>query len=203
MRSLLSKLLRQVTDELQEMGAKFAVVGGLAVAARTEPRFTQDVDVALSVADDEEAEAVIGGLIRAGYRPVAEFDQRRANRLATMRLAPPGGNWIDADEIVAPIDVICATCGIEPELVAAATDLLVARGLTLPTAQVPHLIAMKLLSESEARLKDRMDLQNLLGVALEDELARVPPLIDLMLERGYGREMDLHGKFEAFRDKWA
>ena len=35
----------------------FAVVGGLAVSARTEPRFTRDVDVAVAVANEAAAEA--------------------------------------------------------------------------------------------------------------------------------------------------
>ena len=49
---------------LQQSGARFALVGGLAVGARTEPRFTQDFDFAVSVKDDAEAE----GLIRALHR---------------------------------------------------------------------------------------------------------------------------------------
>lgn len=37
----------------------FALVGGLAVSARTEPRFTRDADLAVALASDAEAEALI------------------------------------------------------------------------------------------------------------------------------------------------
>lgn len=48
-------------------GAHFALIGGQAVAARTEPRFTEDVDLAVSVADDEQAQQIVFGLTqRAG-----------------------------------------------------------------------------------------------------------------------------------------
>jgi hypothetical protein len=46
--SALGPLLREVAAALSQTGAPFALVGGLAVSARTEPRFTRDVDVVLS-----------------------------------------------------------------------------------------------------------------------------------------------------------
>jgi hypothetical protein len=39
------RALRAVAAALQERQAAFAVVGGLAVSARAEPRFTRDVDL--------------------------------------------------------------------------------------------------------------------------------------------------------------
>jgi hypothetical protein len=50
-------VLRQAAADLDAIGARWAVIGGLAVAFRAEPRFTKDVDIAVAVADDEEAEA--------------------------------------------------------------------------------------------------------------------------------------------------
>ena len=49
-------VLRQAAADLDAIGARWAVIGGLAVAFRAEPRFTKDVDVAVAVADDREAE---------------------------------------------------------------------------------------------------------------------------------------------------
>ncbi|MBA3393554.1 MAG: hypothetical protein H0T89_12975 [Deltaproteobacteria bacterium] len=45
--------------------APIALIGGLAVSARTEPRFTRDIDVAVAVADDESAEAIVPELVTA------------------------------------------------------------------------------------------------------------------------------------------
>ena len=44
-----------ILKHLSELGADWAVLGGLAVAARTEPRFTRDIDLAVAVRNDEEA----------------------------------------------------------------------------------------------------------------------------------------------------
>ena len=45
--------LAAATKALQSSGLPFAVVGGVAVSARTEPRFTQDVDFTVAVQTDE------------------------------------------------------------------------------------------------------------------------------------------------------
>jgi hypothetical protein len=57
------KTARSVVDaaaaaatHIGELGTGFALIGGLAVRARGEPRYTRDVDLAVSVDDDEEAE---------------------------------------------------------------------------------------------------------------------------------------------------
>ena len=47
-----TQVLRQAAADLDAIGARWAVIGGLAVAFRAEPRFTKDVDVAVAVADD-------------------------------------------------------------------------------------------------------------------------------------------------------
>lgn len=44
---------------LAEHDARFAIVGGLAVSVRTEPRFTRDADVCVAVDDDREAEDLV------------------------------------------------------------------------------------------------------------------------------------------------
>ena len=56
-------------NDLHHAGASFAIVGGLAVGIRTEPRFTRDADMAVSVAGDQEAEALVFGLVSKATRP--------------------------------------------------------------------------------------------------------------------------------------
>jgi len=48
-------ILAQVAADLETIGARWAVIGGLAVAIRAEPRFTKDVDLAVAVVDDRKA----------------------------------------------------------------------------------------------------------------------------------------------------
>ena len=54
----LADALRLIVTELRANGVGFALVGGLAVSVRTEPRFTRDVDVAVAVGSDSEAESL-------------------------------------------------------------------------------------------------------------------------------------------------
>jgi len=42
-------------SQLAELDARFAVIGGLAVGARGEPRYTRDVDLAIGVAPEHSA----------------------------------------------------------------------------------------------------------------------------------------------------
>jgi len=57
------------------------------VSARAEPRFTRDVDVAVAITDDREAEALVHALTSDGYRLRAAVEQDAVERLATVRLA--------------------------------------------------------------------------------------------------------------------
>ena len=53
----LEQALRHICADLARTRHPFALVGGLAVSARTKPRFTRDADIAVAVASDTEAEA--------------------------------------------------------------------------------------------------------------------------------------------------
>lgn len=53
-----------------------AVVGGLAVSVRTEPRFTRDLDVAAAVASERGAEGLVPALQREGFGPEPPLPQR-------------------------------------------------------------------------------------------------------------------------------
>ena len=89
--------LRRIGADLAGIGAGHAVVGGLAVSVRTEPRFTRDVDLAVAVADDAMAEAVIGELLQRGYRSLAMVEHEATGRLATARLTSPVDDGIVVD----------------------------------------------------------------------------------------------------------
>lgn len=142
--------LQAVTTSLRELGAEFALVGGLAVSVRTEPRFTRDADVAVGVASDEEAEALIHGLIQRRYKTSMAVEQQANERLATIRLTPPSGIIVR--------DLLFASSGIESEIVRDATLEQVGLEQPIPVATVAHLIAMKILSRQDSRPQDHIDL---------------------------------------------
>jgi len=44
----LESVLRRAVADLGDAGARFALVGGLAISVRTEPRFTRDADLVVA-----------------------------------------------------------------------------------------------------------------------------------------------------------
>ena len=65
--------VRCLLDDLATQ--RLALVGGLAVSARAEPRFTRDVDLAVAVVSDDEAERLVSRLVTRGYRISAQVEQ--------------------------------------------------------------------------------------------------------------------------------
>lgn len=82
--------LRRIVADLRLLGRQFALVGGFAVSARTEPRLTRDADFAVRVDDDPDAESLVRDLQARGWRVVGAVEQEAAGRLATVRLAIAG-----------------------------------------------------------------------------------------------------------------
>lgn len=118
-------------------------IAGLAVSVsartepnRTEPRFTRDLNFAVSVANDEDTEGYVLRMRQLGYEIEATLQQTTQQRLSTIRLRRRGRGPL--------VDLRFATCGIEAEIVQAACSMEVVRGLVADVAQVGHLIAMKL-----------------------------------------------------------
>ena len=125
--------LRRAAQDLDTLGVGWALIGGFAISARTEPRFTRDVDIAVAV------------------------EHEASGRLATIRLASPA-----APEAHVVIDLLFLSSGIEPEIAEASERIELIPGLTLPVASTGHLIALKLLSRDDvSRPQDAADLQQL------------------------------------------
>jgi hypothetical protein len=62
------------------LGIRYALIGGIAVSVRTEPRFTQDLDWVVAVQDDVAAERVVHGLTTRGYRIQTVIENEAHNR---------------------------------------------------------------------------------------------------------------------------
>jgi hypothetical protein len=203
---LRAALIRLVTD-LQAAQVKWALIGGLAVSARAEPRTTRDLDVAISVAGDPEAERIVSSFLNRGYQVESQLEQQATGRLATMRLRVPGE---EAGGVIA--DLLFASSGIESEVVAASEFLEVMPGLFMLVARTGHLLALKVLAldleRPERRPQDLGDIRELLRVADDEEIQRARLGLDLITRRGFGRTSkdgrprDLRAEFEELQARF-
>ena len=85
----LEATIRLVADALRELERRWALVGGLAVSARAEPRFTRDIDLAVVVENDADAERLVHAMLQRGFETLATVEQKSVGRLATIRLTAP------------------------------------------------------------------------------------------------------------------
>lgn len=174
--------LASVWRALQQQGRGSALVGGLAVSIRAEARFTRDVDVVIAVADDADAESLVFAMSQEGYHPVATVEHEVHRRLATARVRSPEG---------ISVDLLFASCGIEPEIVERAESITVPGVGLVAVARTEELLAMKLLSMSPKRLQDRLDAQNLIQFHPDLDLDAVRDNLQRITARGYHRGRDL------------
>jgi hypothetical protein len=185
--------LRRIVADLALSRQRFALVGGFAVSARTEPRFTRDVDLVVAVADDVTAEQVLRELVGRRYVMVATAEHVATHRLATARLASPVA---PGRELI--VDLLFASSGAEREIAARAQPLELLEDLVVPVAAVGDLLALKLLSRDDrTRPQDAADLVALRAAATDDDLAIARETIELITARGYARGRDLHAALAA------
>lgn len=185
--------------DLAKYDRRWALVGGFAVSARAEPRFTRDIDAAVAVADDADGESLVRLMLADGYRLLASVEQDETGRLATVRLASP----LSEGDIV--VDLLFASSGIEPEIVQSAEVTDVVPGLRLPIAMTGHLIALKLLvialkllaRDDLERPQDLADLRSLGKVATPADYQAARDAVLLISSRGFARGRDLTTALEA------
>ncbi len=177
--------LASAMRDLHTRGRACALVGGLAVSARAEPRFTRDIDIAVVVRDDADAERLV--LALAGYHPVATVEHEVVHRLSTVRLRAPDGASI--------VDLLFASTGIEAEIVERASVLEIPFAGLVRVAELEELLAMKVLSMRADRPHDRTDALGLLDTPVDLDVVREH--LSTITARGYHREQDLHAKLAA------
>ena len=76
--------LRKAVADLDALKVRWALVGGLAISVRSVPRFTKDLDFAVAVANDSEAEDVVHRL--RGRSPSRSSSRTTSN-------ASPASGW--------------------------------------------------------------------------------------------------------------
>ena len=189
MMSALPAALRDALVIIADVAGESAacLVGGLAVSARTEPRFTRDVDLAVAVEDDAGAEAVVHAFSSRGWSVAAVVEHDSAGRMATARMQRPTSRG----DAAVMVDLLFASSGIEGDIVRAAESLVVMPGLTVRTASVGHLLVMKLLAVDARRRQDGIDIERLLEVALSSDLEQAHLAAHDVVARGFGRGRDL------------
>lgn len=186
----LGRVLERALKDLESEGARAAVIGGIAVSVRTEPRFTRAVDLAVSVASDQVAEAIVRGMLARGWRVLAQLEQDATSRLATVRLASP-----DVSSLV--VDLLFASSGVEEEIVEGAEEIEVLEGIRAPVAATHHLLALKILSGNRrTRPQDRVDAVALLGVLDGKGRERARGVLRSIAARGYHRGKDLERELD-------
>jgi predicted nucleotidyltransferase len=191
----LEVLLRRVAALLESRHQAWALVGGLAVSVRTEPRFTRDLDLAVAVVDDQAAEALVLSLQTAGFRALATVEQEATHRLATARMAPFG----DQPQGMM-LDLLFASSGIEAEVCKEAELLQVFPEVFVPVARLHHLMALKALARDDRnRPQDAADLRQLMAAAQDADLAVACDAARLIEARGFNRSRDL---VEALMNAW-
>jgi hypothetical protein len=180
---------RAAASVLGERGMKFALVGGFAVSVRTDPRFTRDVDLAVAVASDADAENLVRDFLHNDFALVATVEQEATGRLATVRLTRADGGQLD---------LLFASSGFEPEIANEAEDIEVLPRLVVPVARVGHLLALKLLStDPQTRPQDAVDLVALRSAASAEDLALAEAAVGQIAVRGFARGRNLRA---ALRD---
>lgn len=186
-------VLRHTATALDAQQQHWALVGGLAVSVRCEPRFTRDVDLVVDVPDDSTAERLISNLLAGGFTLHLSLEHHALKRLAAVRLIPPGES---EDGIV--VDLLFASSGIEAEICRDAGRLELPGGVSVPVAQAGHLIAMKLLAVAPDRPQDAVDLQALRAQLTPHDRERARAAVQQIEQMGANRSKRL---VEAF-DLW-
>jgi hypothetical protein len=177
--------LKRAVVGLEAAGLPHALVGGLAVGTRTEPRVTRDVDFVVPVVDDTDAEAKVLALQRIGFIVDSVFE-RDGGRISTVRTVHSSATKVF-------VDFLLSNPRIEAEIVAEASSEEVAAGLRCRVAQPWHLLAMKVLAN---RKKDLPDLEALIQQASSAELKKARHALRLMAARGAGKGRQLEAELD-------
>lgn len=141
--SRLGRQLQELTTALQSIGARHALIGGLALASHNVIRATQDIDL---LVDQEEADEIESELTRLGYR--------------CLHRSADAGNYLRGDERV---DLLYAHRPVAKRLLEGAIRLSTSLG-EVHVISKEGVIAFKLqgLANDPRRTQDLEDIRMLL-----------------------------------------
>lgn len=180
------RALRELVSTLDALSVPWALIGGLAVAVRSEPvGLRSEVQIALpsraSALDVDER------LERRGYEVSSRSGHAAAGGPVKTRLRAP------VEGYPVSVSLVFADSGIEPEVITASTRLEVIPGLSAPVARTGHLIA---LAVSAGGLVALADLKLLFTYADDEEVGVARQAVQRIMERGPDDGEDLLTDFE-------
>jgi predicted nucleotidyltransferase len=152
-----SRSVGDLAETLRGLGIKFALVGGIAVALVSTPRYTADVDAVILDVDDR-LEWLIAELVKAGFTTRATDQVAMTRRTRVLNLTDRQGVGIDLMLGLLPFD---------EDLVARATEAKLFGDSRVPVALPEHLVVMKAIAW---RPKDLQDIREI--VAINPDLDR-------------------------------
>ena len=142
-----------ISEIIEKAGYKSALIGGVAVGVWTEERFTKDLDFALAVKTDKDAETLVKTLRDSGFAIHTVLEHTSSKSLAVVILSSP-----KIRGITHRVDLIFMQSGIENEVVIKAIEFKDNKKSLLRVARIGHLIALKTLSmDDKTRPQDRPD----------------------------------------------
>jgi hypothetical protein len=186
--------LKNLSYDLNEIGARWALIGALAASIYCDPRTTKDIDIAVVTATTAELENLVSKLGSRGYGSPQSLMHMSPTFQLGVRLTIPSKR-----SYVIPVDLLSKSSGIESEVVSAARQVEILPATTLSVASLGHMIAMKVLSHNERdRIRDKSDLISLLKVATPTDIEMARSAIVLIENRGFNRGRDLNALFDTF-----
>ena len=133
--------LTRICSELNARGARYLVVGGMAVIQAGFVRATEDID--LLIAGDESNVALVREALMALPDGAArDLELGDPRRYTVVRIA---------DEVV--VDLLTRACGIDYEAASRSVEIVELDGVAIPFASPEILLRMK----QTVREKDRLD----------------------------------------------
>lgn len=180
-------LAYKCSEIIEEEGYKGALVGGVAISVWCEERFTKDLDFALVVRSDKDAENLTKKMKDRGFIIDKIFEHKPTNSLALVILNSPKN-----EKIPFRLDLLFMQTGIEKEVVDNSIVFDIDNNKSLRVASKGYLIALKTLSmDDTTRPQDRLDLKNLLKIATEKDLKLAREAIRLITNRGFNQSKNL------------
>ena len=176
--------LADAAKVLEARGIRFALIGGLAVSLRGQPRMTVDVDLVI-LADVDQALRLVQELDSTPFEPLF-----------------PGVEDVVARSYILPlrhratgirVDVAIGMSGFEQQAVLRATQVMIG-DVRVPVVAVEDLLVMKALA---GRPQDEQDIRGL--VAAQRDAIDWPACLDVATKLGEAIDLDVASRLRAAR----
>jgi hypothetical protein len=180
-------LRRTLADAVAMLGGRgipAAVIGGLAVSLRGQPRMTVDVDL-IVLADVEQAVGLVRDLLETPFEPLFPGVEEVVSRsfILPLRHRSTGVR----------VDLALGMSGFEQEAVARATAIDLG-GTPVPVVAAVDLLVMKALA---GRPRDEEDMRSI--IATQGESLDWDACLDLARQLGAAIDVDIASRLEAVR----